>query len=167
MIPSNGVADTDLSKPESGMHLDSHVPALLVILGSKMGAHATRHSARKFGLDLTEWRIVQILGSEGRSSIINIADTIGIDRGGASRSIARLEDRGFIARHGDTSDRRKSFVDLTEDGRELFHDISQFALVREERLLRRLKPSERSQLRRLLSVLIEEADQMMKEEWPA
>ena len=150
-----------------GVDLESHVPALLVILGSKLGLHASRQSARQHGLDLTEWRIMQILGSEGRSSIIHIADLIGIDRGGASRAIARLEDRGILARYADSSDRRKSLVELTAEGGALFTDISRFALQREERLLRRLAPSERVLLRRMLNALIDEADQLLEENWSA
>ena len=145
------------------MDVRSHVPALLGILGSKVALHAARLSARKFGMDLTEWRVVQILGSEGRSSILNVAKLMSKDPGGVSRSVARLEDRGFISRQGDVSDRRKSFVDLTEDGAAFYEKISRFALEREERLLRHLAPAERSELRRLLKTLIDEADRMLEE----
>ena len=72
--------------------MDSHIPALFVILGGKIGLHAMRHHARGLGLDLREWRIVQVLGSDGRSTIFAIADRIAMDRGGTSRSVARLEE---------------------------------------------------------------------------
>ena len=145
--------------------MDSHVPALFVILGGKIGLHATRHHARGLGFDLREWRIIQVLGGDGRSTIFGIADRIAMDRGGTSRSVARLEKRGLVARQHDPADRRRSFVELTDEGRAVHDEIARFALAREERLLRNFSPGDCARLRQFLNTLVTEADAMIAEGW--
>ncbi|MEK9677707.1 MAG: MarR family winged helix-turn-helix transcriptional regulator [Rhodospirillaceae bacterium] len=142
-----------------------HIPALSATLGGKIGLHALRHNARALGLDLREWRIIQILGSEGRSTVFAVADFIAMDRGGTSRSISRLEDRGYVQRKDDPADRRRSFVELTPEGWELHEKIVHFALAREERLLKNVSPEDAARLRDLLNTLIAEADQMVADGW--
>lgn len=145
--------------------MDSHIPALFVTLGGKIGLHAMRHHARRLGFDLREWRILQVLGGDGRSTIFGIADRIAMDRGGTSRSVARLEKRGLVMREDDPSDRRRSYVELTEAGWAIHDEIARFALAREERLLRNFPPSDSARLRRYLSALAAEADAMIAEGW--
>ena len=152
-------------RPTRRVDLKSHVPALFVTLGVKIGRHADRHHARLLGFDLREWRIIQITGDGGRSTILEVADTLGMDRGGTSRSIARLEERGLLTRQDDPKDRRRSFVELTRDGWALYDEIVQFALAREQRLLRKFSADEQAVLREMLNIVHAEADEMLAEGW--
>ena len=145
--------------------MDSHVPALFVILGGKIGLHAMRHHARGLGFDLREWRIIQVLGGDGRTTIFAIADRIAMDRGGTSRSIARLEKRGLVTRQDDPADRRRSYVELTDEGWTVHDEIARFALAREKRLLRNFSPGDSARLRQYLNALVAEADAMIAEGW--
>lgn len=155
------------AEPDPSRHvdIDNHIPAMCLILGGKLGLHAKRASAQQLGLDLSEWRIVQVLGADGRSTIFEIADRIAMDRGGTSRSVANLEADGLLIRMDDPSDRRRSLVSLTEKGRELHEKIVRFANAREERLLSKFEGKDRAQLRKFLTTLINEADEMITEEW--
>ena len=166
MSQASALAKTQ-SSPQTDARIDlsEHVPALCLTLGGKVALHAKRHSAKQLGLDLCEWRIVQVLGAEGRSTIFDIADRIAMDRGGTSRAVARLESNGFVAREDDPTDRRKSFAILTHEGWTLHDAIVQFSLAREDRLLRKLSDAERKQLRDMLNTLISEAETMISEQW--
>ena len=162
-------ATVSRARPPAGgalrVDMDSHIPALFVTLGGKIGLHAMRHHARGLGFDLREWRILQVLGGDGRSTIFGISDRIAMDRGGTSRSVARLEKRGLVSRQDDPSDRRRSYVELTDEGWAVHDEIARFALAREARLLRNFSAGESAQLRRHLNALVAEADAMIAEGW--
>jgi len=145
--------------------LDSHVPALLFALGPKISLHAQRENARELGLDMCEWRAVQILGRDGAASINQIADRISMDRGGTSRAISRLEGRGIVRRETAARDRRKSLIDLTQAGQDLQQRVAQFAIEREKRLLQNISETDRATLSRLLKHLTAEADVMLAMNW--
>lgn len=145
--------------------LDSHLPALLFALGAKISLHAQRESARGLGLDMCEWRVIQILGRDGASTVNHVADRIAMDRGGTSRAIARLEARGLVLRRMSAEDRRKSIVSLTDAGIGLCDDVSNFANARAERLTRCLTEPEAATLTDMLQRLDAEISEMLESSW--
>ena len=151
-----------MKKPNTTVNLDSHLPALLFALGSKIAQHANKQSARPLKLDMCEWRVIQILGRDGPSSINQVADRIAMDRGGTSRAIARLESRRLISRHGDPKDRRRFTVQLTETGLEMQENIATFANQRERDLTQALTTNERATLVQLLKNLDAQIDVMLE-----
>lgn len=150
---------------EAPIDLDRHLPAQLMVLGGTIGRHAVREGARKLGLDLMEWRVIQVVGTQGQSTINQVADRIAMDRGGTSRAIARLDERGILSRTADVEDRRRSLVDLTPKGWALHDDIVRFVRAYRERLLRPLSAKDREQLQRTMTSLIDEAGVMLSEHW--
>ena len=149
----------------STVDLDSHLPALLFALGAKISLHAQRESARGLGLDMCEWRTIQILGRDGASTINHVADRIAMDRGGTSRAIARLEARGLVLRRRSADDRRRSIVSLSAAGIGLCDDVSNFANARAERLVRCLTVSEAATLTDMLQRLDAEISEMLESSW--
>ena len=145
--------------------LDRHLPALLFSLGAKISLHAQRENARGLGLDMCEWRVVQILGRDGASTINQVADRIAMDRGGTSRAIARLENRGLVRREAGKKDRRKSVVTLSLPGESLHRKVAAFANAREDRLTRGISTAEKADLTRLLGKLEQEVDAMLETGW--
>jgi DNA-binding MarR family transcriptional regulator len=123
-----------MSNHTETVDLTEHLPALLFSISAKVSQHAHRNSARELDLDMCEWRVVQILGRDGPSSINQVADRISMDRGGTSRAISRLEKRDIICRKGDQKDRRRSTVSLTNAGQSLHKPIAEFANRREAAL---------------------------------
>lgn len=142
--------------------LDQHVPALLMVLGNRISLHAIRKSARDLNMDLTQWRTIQVLGAMGPSQINDVAGRVAMDRGGLSRGIVGLEERGFIERRTDSTDRRRSIVALTGAGIEMHNKIALFAKAREHQLLSKLPTGQKKQLISLLHKLIEESRQMLE-----
>lgn len=145
--------------------MERHIPALIATLGGRIGLHAQRESARALGLDLREWRVLQILGEAEGRTVNEVADRIAMDRGGTSRSLARLEDRGLVARRGDAADRRRALVTLTPEGRALQDRVAAFATAREARLLEGFTPKEVEALRTMLQRLSGTAEEMLAAGW--
>ena len=157
--------DPASAPPPETVDLDVHLPAQLFTLSARISQHAQRANARPLGLDMCEWRAVQILGRDGPSTINAVADRIAMDRGGTSRAIARMEQRGLVHRLPQQGDRRRSCVDLTDAGRALHERVARFANAREERLVRSLDPADRARLAQLLHRLEAEILSMQAEDW--
>ena len=111
------------SSIENPVDLDHHLPSAIKILGGRLGIHAVRFSASKYGMGLREWRIIHILGCDGPSTISEVAERLAMDQGGTSRSIAKLESRGMLVRRSDASDRRLSRVELSTAGQHTHNEI--------------------------------------------
>lgn len=147
--------------PNETVDLDVHLPALLFALGSKISQHAHRESARPLGLDMCEWRVIQILGRDGPSTINQVADRIAMDRGGTSRAITRLETQGIIVRRTDPNDRRRSTVLLAEEASELHNKIAAFANARETQLTASLTHDQKTTLTTMLLKINREINSML------
>lgn len=65
------------------------------------------------GLDLTSRRILQILGTDGRSSYQAIADEVGLSRPAVMERVKRLEESGYIAGYAARLDRAKLGMPIT------------------------------------------------------
>lgn len=151
--------------PSDTIDLALHLPAKLFALSARISQHAQRANARPLGLDMCEWRAIQILGRVGASTINEVADSIAMDRGGTSRAITRLEKRGLVQRVPDWQDRRRSPVALTDEGFDLHARVVRFALAREARLTSGLSSEERKLLADLLARLETEVQTMLAIDW--
>lgn len=81
----------------------------------------------KYGLLRTEWRVLFHLGRYGRLTATDIGRRANIHKTKISRAVARLEDRRFLTRKGDSSDRRVEWLDLTGAGQAAYRDLSRMA----------------------------------------
>jgi DNA-binding MarR family transcriptional regulator len=117
---------------------------------------ADRHVSSSFarhlkacGLLASEWAAIRQLYKPNRMSPVEIAQAIGMTKGGASKLVDRLVKKGFAIKSVGEFDRRFRTVELTEAGRGLVPRFARFVdntdreifgnLKRRRRLLRTLK----------------------------
>ena len=88
-------------------------------LGVKWREGLLRGAPREIGLsDLRVLRAVERrLGAGRESSIRGVADELGVEHSTASRAVAAVERRGLLRRSSSPADRRRSRLELTDDGR--------------------------------------------------
>jgi DNA-binding MarR family transcriptional regulator len=111
------------------------------------------------GFDLTpaDFQALVTLRRSGdpyRMAQARLMDALGLTSGTISVRLARLEQRGVVAREPDPADKRGSTVRLTHEGLELFDRIAPLHLAGEDRLLSALTPDEQTQLADLLRKLL-------------
>ena len=136
-----------------GLDLEHFLPYRLSVLSNRISqAIATRY-AQRFGIGVTEWRVVAVLGRYPDLSAGEVAARTAMDKVAVSRAVARLLERGFVERdtHGD--DRRRSVLALSRSGKRIYDEIAPLALDLERRLLSRLDAGERASLDALLDKL--------------
>ena len=136
-----------------GLDLEHFLPYRLSVLSNRISqAIATRY-AQRFGIGVTEWRVVAVLGRYPDLSAGEVAARTAMDKVAVSRAVARLLERELVERdtHGD--DRRRSVLALSRAGRRIYDEIAPLALELERRLLSRLDRDERAALDALLDKL--------------
>jgi len=115
-------------------------------------SHVSRSFARHLkacGLVASEWAAIRQLYRPNRMSPVEIAQAIGMTKGGASKLVDRLVKKGLAIKSVGEFDRRFRTVELTEAGRGRVPRFARFVddtdreifgnLKRRRRLLRTLK----------------------------
>lgn len=108
----------------------------------------------RFGVSLSEWRILAIVGTEGPIHASAIADRGLLEKPHISRLVARLVARGHLCCSPDVDDARRTWLELTEKGRGVFDSIGALSLERDTLFLSSLSAEERRSLDRLLDKLL-------------
>ena len=138
---------------QSGLDLEHFLPYRLSVLSNRISQAIAVRYAQRFGIGVTEWRVVAVLGRYPDLSAGAVAARTAMDKVAVSRAVARLLERGLVERdtHGD--DRRRSVLALSRNGQRIYDDIAPLALDLERRLLSRLDRDERAALDALLDKL--------------
>ncbi|WP_208976373.1 MarR family winged helix-turn-helix transcriptional regulator [Polycladidibacter hongkongensis] len=104
----------------------------------------------KYGLSVSEWRTMAILGSHQALSASEIVARSSMDKVSVSRAVQSLRKIGYLKRDIDGDDRRKSVLRLTEDGQAVFASLIPLVREVEKKLLEPLEKGERAQLAQLM-----------------
>jgi DNA-binding MarR family transcriptional regulator len=127
------------------------VPALITFIANKLSRSATVLYQKRFGVNVTEWRILVLLAIEPGIPASRICHVIGFDKGPVSRTLSIMQGRGLVAIKAGPKDGRTHSISLTPKGRAIHDDIMVVALERESRLLGCLQKEEREVLINLLA----------------
>ncbi|KMO33464.1 MarR family transcriptional regulator [Methylobacterium variabile] len=139
--------------PGPRLDLERYVPALLTFVANKLSHSASATYQRRFGVNVTEWRIMSLLAIEPGIPAARICQVIGFDKGPVSRTLASMERRDLVAVGEDPDDARRRLIRLTGKGETLHDEIIVVALERERRLTACLTPEQRDTLIDLLNRL--------------
>jgi DNA-binding MarR family transcriptional regulator len=140
--------------------MDSFVPAALTNLAQRIVANASATYRPRFGIGITDWRIVALLAGEPWIAPVRICEATGLDKAAVSRSLRDLIKSGLVEAQDGEPNRRRVPVALTAKGLEVHDRIVGLALEREERLLRGFSPEERADLRNFIARMRREAEAM-------
>ena len=124
-------------------HLDRYIPAYLTYLAGKISSGASAIYRPRFGVGITDWRIMALLAAEPWVSAGRVCDSTGLDKAAVSRSVSELEKMGIIDVRPDKSDKRRQIIALTRKGLSLHDRIVKLAIAREQKLLEGFSVSER------------------------
>ncbi len=139
------MADSDL------LDLEHFLPYRLSVLSNRISLQIARLYADRFGLGITEWRVLAVLGRHPGLSAREVAERTAMDKVAVSRAIASLVEAGRIARDTDGGDRRRSVLQLSPAGEAIYREVAPLALAYQARLLEGLPPEQRTTLDHLLT----------------
>ncbi len=97
-------------------------------------------------LNAGEGRTIAVLGYYGTASVIQLARLANLDKSQASRAIGALVKKGIIEKRSDSRDARAFELFLTEAGQQVYSDIVDLIVQRNELALKSLTLREKQQL---------------------
>lgn len=132
------------------LNLDTYVPAYLTVLAGKLASSASATYRPKFGVGITDWRIMALLATEPWISAGRVCDVIGLDKAAVSRSVRAMKSAGIVdLQRGE--DKYRQAIALTRKGIALHDRIVKLSLAREHQLLMGFSAFERKMLINFLS----------------
>ena len=135
------------------LRLDTFLPYRLSVLSNAVSRKIADMYEREFDISIWQWRILAVLGESEGLTATEVATRTLMDKPAVSRAASSLIDRGLITRTSDASDRRKSDLRLSEEGRKVYDAIIPRALAYEAELLGALSEEDARTLHRLLTQL--------------
>ncbi|HEX5082914.1 MAG TPA: GNAT family N-acetyltransferase [Blastocatellia bacterium] len=109
----------------------------------------------KSPFSLAEARILYELAQREQATATELGGELGLDAGYLSRLLGDFKKRGLIARNPSETDRRQSFIRLTEKGRKAFAELNAHSHNDIERLIGGLSPANRNRLTEAMRVIEE------------
>jgi DNA-binding MarR family transcriptional regulator len=129
---------------------DEMVSALVHNLSTRLTSGASLQYRRRFGLGMTEWRMMALLAKEPWITPHRICQVIGMDKAAVSRTMRALERRDLIAIRPHNTRTRSVELALTDSGVALHNHVVLTSLERERRLVAGLTVAEATVLVELL-----------------
>jgi DNA-binding MarR family transcriptional regulator len=120
-----------------------------------------RGEKRCFGVTMSQCVTLELLHQEGRKTVRELAEGLGLDTSTVTRVVDVLVRDGLLRRtRDDVEDRRRVFVSLTTRGRRLAEKLEACADAYCERILVRIDPGRRADVLRALHLLVEAIDDL-------
>jgi|SRR5690606_34617511 DNA-binding MarR family transcriptional regulator len=135
------------------LDLEHFLPYRLSVLSNRISQEIARLYADRFGLAITEWRVLAVLGRQPDLSAREVAERTAMDKVAVSRAIASLVEAGRLERSTHDNDRRRAVLRLSPAGQAIYAEVAPLALDYQRRLLEGLGPQEREALQDLLTRL--------------
>ncbi len=151
---TDAVTDTQ-SDDADDFVLEDFLPYQLAILSSRISDGFSLCYRKKFGLSVSEWRVIAHLMRADKVSIREIYNRVAMDKSKVSRAAARLEQAGYIQKQGCARDRRLVELSLTPKGRAVAREIGPMGLKYARDILRNLPEEARAPFLGAIRTLLE------------
>ena len=137
--------------------LEDFLPYRLSILSNTVSSTIASTYDKRFDLTIPEWRVIAVLGRFPGLSAVEVAERTLMDKVAVSRAVSKLIKNGRIDRQFADADRRRSILNLSDEGRKVHDQIAPMALKFEEDLLHGLNDEEIRSLNVIMERLLARA----------
>jgi DNA-binding MarR family transcriptional regulator len=149
-------ADPELDEPHLGdpaaeVSITGLLSYRLHRVANAISRSAAARYRRDFDVSLGEWRTIALLGEKGSLTLNKLARMAGLDKAQMSRVVAKLAERGLVAREPGSG--RTIHLSLTRKGSSLYRGLIAAANERNRAFLVTLTEEEREVLESALDKL--------------
>jgi DNA-binding MarR family transcriptional regulator len=156
-MPSSVRAALPAREAEQFLDLERFLPYRLSVLSNRVSNAIARRYSERFGLTVSEWRVMAVLGGTQSLSAREVALRTEMDKVQVSRAVANLVRVKRVQKSADAADGRVTRLSLTPRGFAIYEEIVPLALHLEELFLEALAPGERAEFDRLMAKLARQA----------
>jgi len=142
-----------MAEEMKNLNLEEYFPSQLACLSNSITRPIAVVFEQRFSITMPEWRVLAIVGRKPGLSAVEVANRAQMDKVAVSRAITKLVKSGRIDRGFGSVDRRRSILNLTESGQQLYEEIAPMALLLESELLEDLTSDEKEILGRVIDKL--------------
>ena len=146
-----------MPRAPQALELENFLPYRLSILAQLVSESLHALYADRYGLTVTQWRVMAALGRFAPLTASEVGQRIVMDKVAVSRAVTALLRRGLVERVTDRADRRRASLRLSARGRTLHARIVPIALAYEKRLVEALDAGERRRFDELTDRLLARA----------
>ncbi len=140
------------------LKLENFLPYQLAVLSNTVSTTVARAYDKRFKVSIPEWRVIAVLGRFPGLSAVEVAERTLMDKVAVSRAVTKLIKNGRIDREFADADRRRSILNLSEDGKKLHDEIAQVALRFERDLVEGFSEEEMKNLTNIMERLMARAN---------
>jgi DNA-binding MarR family transcriptional regulator len=137
--------------------LEDFLPYRLSILSHTVSTAIAQVYEERFKLSIPEWRVIAILGRFPGLSAVEVAERTFMDKVAVSRAVTKLIKNGRVDRQFADADRRRSILNLSDEGRRVHGEVAPLALQFEQDLLEGLSEEEIGNLGVIMERLMAQA----------
>ena len=140
--------------------LEDFLPYRLSITSHTVSTNVARLYEKRFGVSIPEWRVIAILGRFPGLSAVEVAERTLMDKVAVSRAVTKLIKNGRIDREFADADRRRSILNLSEEGKQVHNEIAPLALEFERKLVEDISKEDYDKFNAILEQLLDKASQL-------
>ncbi len=149
-------------RSKHALNMETFVPAYLTFLAQKVSASASALYRPRFGVGITDWRIIALLAVEPWIAPSRICDATGLDKGAVSRSVSGLIEAGLVEQQAESGTQRRLPLALTPKGLGVHDRVVKLAIARQEQLLAGFSAEERGLLIEFLARMRAQVEALAK-----
>jgi DNA-binding MarR family transcriptional regulator len=138
--------------------LAEFLPYQLSVTSNAVSSMIAQRYRARFGLKITEWRVMAVLGDAGMQTQRDLTEATLMDKVAVNRACKVLEDRGLLARQPNAKDGRSHLIALTDEGRAIHLEVMPMVEQMERDIFAILSSDERAQFKSMLRRIFDNAD---------
>jgi DNA-binding MarR family transcriptional regulator len=149
-MPDDLHATTTITDADKPLVLGAFLPYRFSVVAECISRAFAQRYEEAFGLTIPEWRVMAVLGEQGRAETQDVIRLTEMDRVKVSRAVIRLADKGFLVRETRPGDQRAHRLRLTRRGLATYRGIVPLARWLQAELEAAIAPEDRRALDRIL-----------------
>lgn len=159
-MEANKASRTASPSAQSQQHLEQVAAAKIMVLATNLRRSASALYARELNLGTHEWPIIGSIGMSGATSLHELAERLGLDKGLASREVSALVRRGLVLKERPSKEVR---IRLSPEGEEIMRQVAILSSQREDFLFADMTDTERAVFVRQLQAISARAKTLLEQ----